>query len=1164
MHAFWAETPRHETDTITHWAGLDGSAFTVPGGDSRCVLVASQSNDPFGLQAMFASMQPCEEPLASGLLCESVSAFPPPPPNSEQSPAAPPPPPPPPLAVRAAFTQFIEHQIKPRTELVCEGGFVASDLEAVCEEFLQHAASATQMGTLPSVTPLCEPSLCWHSCSGTSGTDSDGFETCRHPSCADSSCLSFLKTECPAVMHQHFDRVYEAVCELASPSPPAPPGPPPSPPRFSPPLPPPSPPGNSFLRNANTEQPFDVDCQPVTYNECLQAAQTMAAADSSVSSQITISTATCTGTSEDLNLGISCFLGCSLGSTAKIPALYTYATSDSDTTYMSLRCNTNLLHPSCLCRALPSPPPPKPDSAIAVWAGSADASDQYGTASGYYKFVVSGSTLPSRWVGASSDFSCPETDNGAAKCTRNCAASLGTTARAFTVIGSMSPPAPPPPKDPPLPPSPPPSPQFPKALFNGANDNCRKNRIIGSNIDYCSDSGPGSVPLHDGTFACDYGSQIVECGHREDVSENDFIIGDDTCEFANDGNCDDGGVGSTGVLEADGTTTFLCKYGRDRTDCPLRRAVYGELSYGAADLPPKPPPPPISPPPPLPPRPPSAPVATCENTCRNFLLPDGTTSATEVCSDGGEGSFIVQRNGAYGFACDFGTSCDACGVRTYGNFRVETQRESARDGVCGDTLARLGDNSALGFGLDSEDCGSRRIQIRSGAALSKLLEARVIFPAEARAKLEAGDTLTTLGEFSFAFVNPHEAIQGLDASGITSFTELEIASVSGFGGASGRRLQAYLNTPPSPPPPPPYVSPEPAPPPAPPPPPPPPEPSPPPSPPIELDHCQCLCFADQGDDFPWETLSIASAATTPVENSATYQMQPILGRGLERDVTGYAQVEHDTTGVDAEVRAPHLDARVAHFSTGYMFPSSNAAWNDHRIGSVKISELDPLDEISAAADPEAKAADLCVARCIDLAVRKRSPFALDFVQVARAQTNNEGCACFSRDVDTEPTNPSPITDSEASAFQQQYFEAVSQSPPAQMYIPRANLLSSSSVATLANGEELRFGFEAEAFEDNVYADRSTITDDISVTDAVYQGGLGNGAVELCAQYCVQQLGAEAPGGQVDVTAGTCTCFRKWSFPCSCCGLAPRGTCSAPSPVPTQRRTLRAASLCGTS
>ena len=104
-HAFWAETPRHETDTILIGRVSTGSAFTVPWRLATCWLYPSQTTR--------SVCRRCLRPQPRGTTRiraprESVSA--PPLAKLEQSPAAPPPPPPPPLAVRAAFTQFIEHQ----------------------------------------------------------------------------------------------------------------------------------------------------------------------------------------------------------------------------------------------------------------------------------------------------------------------------------------------------------------------------------------------------------------------------------------------------------------------------------------------------------------------------------------------------------------------------------------------------------------------------------------------------------------------------------------------------------------------------------------------------------------------------------------------------------------------------------------------------------------------------------------------------------------------------------------------------------------------------------------------------------------------------------------------------------------------------------------------
>ena len=505
--AFWAWTPRSDSETFTHWAGLDGVAFSVPAGDTRCILVANQANDPYSSESMYASMHPCEMRAADGVICESSQAFPPPPPDATAPPTSPPPPPPPPMGVTAALRYFTETVVKPRTELICLAGAMASDLEAICMEMASALTTSGPIGALPSVTPLCEPGLCWHSCGGVDSTDTDGFDACDTPSCADTNCLSFLKQECDSHIHDALDRLYEAACGLASPSPPSPPVSPPSG-VLPPPAPPPSPPGNSFLREADEERSNDPDCEPVTYAECLAMTEQMSEGDSSVSNVVSISTAVCSGENEDFNLGISCFEGCALGSTDKVAAQYTFVREGSDRTYMTRRCVDNLLHPKCLCRAAPSPPPPSPAFEVAVWAGTASEHSAIGQPSGYYEHVISGSTLIDAWASAERlQYGCPATDPGAAQCARHCADALGTNAKAFTVHGKASPPSPPPPHFPPFPPLPPPSPTLPQAIFNGANDGCRKSGIIGSNVDFCTDSGPGAVSVN-GQFGCDYGSQV--------------------------------------------------------------------------------------------------------------------------------------------------------------------------------------------------------------------------------------------------------------------------------------------------------------------------------------------------------------------------------------------------------------------------------------------------------------------------------------------------------------------------------------------------------------------------------------------------------------------------------------------------------------------------------
>ena len=56
------------------------------------------------------------------------------------------------------------------------------------------------------------------------------------------------------------------------------------------------------------------------------------------------------------------------------------------------------------------------------------------------------------------------------------------------------------------------------------------------------------------TSACDAGSDYTDCNPGSSICE-------DTCLWAGDGECDDGGTGST---------TDLCTWGTDCTDCGIR------------------------------------------------------------------------------------------------------------------------------------------------------------------------------------------------------------------------------------------------------------------------------------------------------------------------------------------------------------------------------------------------------------------------------------------------------------------------------------------------------------------------------------------------------------------------------------------------------------------
>ncbi|MBX3248350.1 MAG: hypothetical protein KF901_14315 [Myxococcales bacterium] len=115
----------------------------------------------------------------------------------------------------------------------------------------------------------------------------------------------------------------------------------------------------------------------------------------------------------------------------------------------------------------------------------------------------------------------------------------------------------------------------------------------------CDDGGPGAD-----YSLCEYGTDCDDCGPRSGGGS----LCTDTCRHAFDGDCDDGGPGSD---------YSICDYGTDCGDCGPRApggARSGEL---------------------------------CTNTCRYAF--DGD------CDDGGWGSDFSL--------CDFGTDCADCGVR---------------------------------------------------------------------------------------------------------------------------------------------------------------------------------------------------------------------------------------------------------------------------------------------------------------------------------------------------------------------------------------------------------------------------------------------------------------------------------------------------------------------
>ena len=376
----------------------------------------------------------------------------------------------------------------------------------------------------------------------------------------------FVRRECPSSTHASINRMKDAACGYAEPSPPNPPFPPPRPP--SPPPPPLASAGT--LRVADAETASDPDCLPVSYTACLEATQRMHTSNSRISPNIAVSQAACEGTEAETS---SCFIGCALGNELGVPALFTFQraiVASEFAWFMSYRCIDNNEHPQCLC-ATPLPPPPPvydPVDALAkdyVYAGNPVSGTISYQPSGFYKAVAIDSKLPGEFVASTHVVDCRGSDSGASSCTRMCATDFLGRLKAFHITATPLPPSPPPPGIPPLPPRPPPSPNPPLSefRFSGATEGCRAN---GYRRDECRDGGVGSIwpPL------CDYGSSVSLCGHREDVGRG-AVIGDDSCTTANNGQCEDGAEGTSYfATDSLGQQVAVCRYATEYAETVSR------------------------------------------------------------------------------------------------------------------------------------------------------------------------------------------------------------------------------------------------------------------------------------------------------------------------------------------------------------------------------------------------------------------------------------------------------------------------------------------------------------------------------------------------------------------------------------------------------------------
>lgn len=135
----------------------------------------------------------------------------------------------------------------------------------------------------------------------------------------------------------------------------------------------------------------------------------------------------------------------------------------------------------------------------------------------------------------------------------------------------------------------------------GGTATCNNTCAYASDGD-CDDGGPNSD-----YSLCALGSDCDDCGDRAGISPGTATCSE-TCPYSDDGDCDDGGPGSQ---------YSLCDFGTDCLDCGDRAGI----SPGGS--------------------------VSCEDTCVWAI--DGT------CDDGGAGSSFS--------VCDLGTDCTDCGPR---------------------------------------------------------------------------------------------------------------------------------------------------------------------------------------------------------------------------------------------------------------------------------------------------------------------------------------------------------------------------------------------------------------------------------------------------------------------------------------------------------------------
>ena len=473
----------------------------------------------------------------------------------------------------------------------------------------------------------------------------DGFVECPSESCAHDSCLEFFAPFLPARGSRPRSRgVYDTDllvgaaqarralprrrhrrrCRSSIATPP-PPSPPPPRPYLE-------------VRTRDGEQGYDLDCQLISYAQCKNIVADYAAETEGVLDVLRVSAAPCEGLGDEP----SCFLGCQYGQQARralpLPAAR-HAGRVQRVQLVPLRPGRDALlrvrqpgiaaagggtrrrRPLCTPRRWHAQASYVIGETPVLGGGVTDSTTPWtsddGQVSALTKRLVNGRTIDLALRSSHRVVDCPGNDDAEQTCARFCGQEHLGFLRAFAVTGARH--TPPPPISP-VPYSAPSPPRPPWNPFSECLNTCEENDVLAVGDAKCRDGGKGAfLPT-----LCEYSTHCRHCGFRENTN---VIVSDDSCAHANNGVCQDGGVGSSfqaedGSLATEASRTCAV-LGTDATDC----AIYGARTTQeigvrppsrAARMATRPAPPPPLPNPPSPSPPPPPVVAACVG-CRAYF-----------------------------------------------------------------------------------------------------------------------------------------------------------------------------------------------------------------------------------------------------------------------------------------------------------------------------------------------------------------------------------------------------------------------------------------------------------------------------------------------------------------------------------------------------------------